>query len=817
MAGDAQERLLPRGFAGVARGWAALLPQEAPLLRLPQPAATRPAEGGQAAIFVSGLRESDGPLEARCGSLAKLLAEEGRLLLDVANLQSIRVLRQVLEGRRTALEPFGSLDDPEVAVLPRRLFRALQQAGLCIEDCHWVPVPDGEQGSGFAHALGALGWFAPAWLDGPPAARLWVTCRRAPLLAGSVLLGPGSDVARERTRSALERILPEDWEIVACDAGREPQAFDRAVPRTRGELLWFLRAGAVPDLALFEALRARLLHAPAAPGCGAELAHPGDVSGLMLSRIDRVSLGPIPLGWTSDRICYEEFLLRLEAIARAPSGVAGSFATPPPQSGADDADAGRQVLERWRPLLEPAAPPGRSGPEVAPRAVAPRLTPRITLCMIARDEERFLADCLRLAAPAVDEIVVVDTGSRDRTVEIARAHGARVLHQTWVDDFAAPRNVGLAAATGDWILVLDADEMLEEGSAARIRELVRDQRICGWHLRFDNVYSNRRSAGVLMVRLFRKLPGVRYENRIHEQVTPSLQRAGAECGMTLGVADVTVAHYGYTDEIMGSKNKNERNDRLFALHLAERPDDLYMLYKYGDFLRRMPERLPEARARLQQAFDLLDGLPPAQLAGIPYAGEIAALLALELARTDARAEANRIVDQALRRFVPTPNLHYLAASLALHAGQPDRAIAHFERCFEYHGQVMVVPVQEGVDSWVATTGIAQASAQQGDRAKARRLLEQALQQNPDYEVAVLALAGLLAEDGDPARALGLLTQHLAAHPDSPAVCQQTMVILARTGHPEQARRIGEHAAGLLERRGLTTEADRVKSAVASIR
>ena len=85
---------------------------------------------------------------------------------------------------------------------------------------------------------------------------------------------------------------------------------------------------------------------------------------------------------------------------------------------------------------------------------------RISLCLIARDEERFLPGCLASVSGVVDEIVLADTGSTDRTVEIARAAGATVVHHAWDEDFSAARNAALAAATGDWILLLDADERL---------------------------------------------------------------------------------------------------------------------------------------------------------------------------------------------------------------------------------------------------------------------------------------------------------------------------------------------------------------------
>src|SRR5712692_10620838 len=88
-------------------------------------------------------------------------------------------------------------------------------------------------------------------------------------------------------------------------------------------------------------------------------------------------------------------------------------------------------------------------------------TVKISLCMIVRDEERFLRECLESARAVVDEMVIVDTGSQDATVAIAREFGARVLQHVWDDDFAAARNCAVTAASEDWMLALDADERLE--------------------------------------------------------------------------------------------------------------------------------------------------------------------------------------------------------------------------------------------------------------------------------------------------------------------------------------------------------------------
>ena len=96
----------------------------------------------------------------------------------------------------------------------------------------------------------------------------------------------------------------------------------------------------------------------------------------------------------------------------------------------------------------------------------------VSLCMIVKDEEAMLPRCLAAVADHVDELIVVDTGSTDRTVEIAEGFGATVLHHEWDGDFAAARNVGLDAATSDWLMYLDADEVLVEGEGERLRELL---------------------------------------------------------------------------------------------------------------------------------------------------------------------------------------------------------------------------------------------------------------------------------------------------------------------------------------------------------
>ena len=110
--------------------------------------------------------------------------------------------------------------------------------------------------------------------------------------------------------------------------------------------------------------------------------------------------------------------------------------------------------------------------------------PLLTAAMIARDEERHLPACLASLADVVDEVVLVDTGSVDRTVEIARAHGATVLHHSWSDDFSAPRNLGLDNARGRWILYIDADERLRPVERSWVEALLEDAEEIAFRVHF---------------------------------------------------------------------------------------------------------------------------------------------------------------------------------------------------------------------------------------------------------------------------------------------------------------------------------------------
>lgn len=193
-------------------------------------------------------------------------------------------------------------------------------------------------------------------------------------------------------------------------------------------------------------------------------------------------------------------------------------------------------------------------------------TPRLSLCMIARDDRARLERCLASVRGLPDEIIVVDTGSTDGTADVARARGAEVITAEWHDDFAAARNLGLARARGTWILVLDADEWLTPESHQALRALVEREPVEAFHLLQTSQTPDGEIVRAPTVRLFPNRPDVRFRFALHEEVNADLRCAG----VPLRATNIEFWHSGYADAAEIAR-KRERNARIVTTALARNP------------------------------------------------------------------------------------------------------------------------------------------------------------------------------------------------------------------------------------------------------
>jgi len=192
---------------------------------------------------------------------------------------------------------------------------------------------------------------------------------------------------------------------------------------------------------------------------------------------------------------------------------------------------------------------------------------RISLCMIVKDEEKFLPQCLDSVKDHVDEIVVVDTGSTDRTVEIAKSYGAKVYHHPWENNFSKHRNQSISYATGDWILIMDADEELDAETAPMLRKGVEEALTPVFLFNVKSFLSNKNyhTEGT-SARLFRSGLGIHYQGYVHNQLIFKDKKATHY--------PVAIWHYGYDLSPEQLKAKRERSLALLNKQIKDFPDDL---------------------------------------------------------------------------------------------------------------------------------------------------------------------------------------------------------------------------------------------------
>ena len=299
---------------------------------------------------------------------------------------------------------------------------------------------------------------------------------------------------------------------------------------------------------------------------------------------------------------------------------------------------------------------------------APWSPPLVTLCMITCDEEANIDACLQSAGQDVDEIIVVDTGSRDRTRSIARRHGARVVDFVWRDDFAAARNHGLELATGKWILILDCDERLAPESRGFVRQAADSAASDACHLRLINVDpQGKQGADWRAIRMFRRDAEVRYRGRIHER--PLFPASSAAVTDQAAAPGVTILHHGYQSSAMEGRGKAARNLRLVEKALQEIPEDdliersLYLFY-YG--WGSLP---PEREQRIRAWVEFVDAHP--ELERAPVSAWIPAGMsqyAWSLSDQRKHVEAEVRACRVLAKHGPSPPLYLAIARARAEAG-----------------------------------------------------------------------------------------------------------------------------------------------------
>jgi tetratricopeptide (TPR) repeat protein len=351
-------------------------------------------------------------------------------------------------------------------------------------------------------------------------------------------------------------------------------------------------------------------------------------------------------------------------------------------------------------------------------------TATLALAMIVRDEAHNLEPWLPHARRHVDELVVVDTGSKDGTLDLLRRVDARIYEYSWENSFARARNQGLDHVRADWILILDADERIEAADWPVIRALIADPRVVAFTFQVKNYHAtDDLTAFDLMrsYRLFRNGLGIRYVGAVHNQLAPAIQEAARSTGLAVKEAPIVVHHYGYALGPEAMRAKRERIYRMVRQAVDEHPGDAFYQFHLLSVCHAM--------GRYREARDLVAGLnfgalrAELRIKALCKAAQVALFF-------DAHEEANRCVRAALLLAPRMAFLHHLQSQVLYQSGHVKAGIRSAYRAIECTQDD--TPEAEGIHLSLdqLLSNLALGYLLGGDRRAAEWHLQQALQINP---------------------------------------------------------------------------------------
>lgn len=373
--------------------------------------------------------------------------------------------------------------------------------------------------------------------------------------------------------------------------------------------------------------------------------------------------------------------------------------------------------------------------------------PKISGCLIVRDEASFLEECLARLWKAVDEIVVVDTGSTDNTVNIAQRMGARVYHHQWKDDFAEARNVALGYATHPWIFVIDADEYIDESTLGLLDELASPKADAYFVdvVNFPDDDDNRTISH--HVSIFRNRPDFRYSGAIHEAITPSIVRAGG----SLAHLPIRVLHYGYDPDVRARKNKLDRNRAIILKQLRKQSNDPMLNY----YMAQECSVASDFEGAVKYYRRALWAAWPRKASFAPAAAVRLVIALWHLSRWD---EAYEVVEQYKPLYPDYTDLYYIEGVLSRALGnyaRAERALLRAVALGDAEPSKFEL-VHVGFGSYRAWTQLGELYAEVGMHREAFAAWSAALKSNPRYHPAVQQLVRLALKYDSPSEVLQYL-------------------------------------------------------------
>lgn len=359
------------------------------------------------------------------------------------------------------------------------------------------------------------------------------------------------------------------------------------------------------------------------------------------------------------------------------------------------------------------------------------MNPSIALCMIVKNEERFLEECISSVKNKVDEVIIVDTGSEDRTVEIAKSAGAKVYHYEWINDFSAARNFSLDKATSDYILVLDADEWIDE-SVDFQKEISKGKDY--YSVRIKNYQEDGNAIFHKSIRFFKRSTGLRYFGKLHEHLNIQDNRYLEK----ESESDILLHHYGYLQKVKNEKNKNERNFLIMQSELEENQNG----YTYMN--------MGLAYSSNNEYEKALDCFIKAYNLGKnnSYVFYILINMVKCLIKLEKYKEAINVLNDSIQVHPTYTDFHFYLGLIYEEIGLSKEAEEKYLMCIELGDSTEDIATA-GAGSYLAYLRIAKIYIKRRDYGKAFDFAFNAIEQNPKYRPAITLYIGLMVNASIP--------------------------------------------------------------------
>ncbi|EKQ57008.1 MULTISPECIES: TPR domain-containing glycosyltransferase [unclassified Clostridium] len=365
----------------------------------------------------------------------------------------------------------------------------------------------------------------------------------------------------------------------------------------------------------------------------------------------------------------------------------------------------------------------------------------VSLCMIVKNEEEYLPKCLSSIKDIIDEIIIVDTGSTDKTVEIAKTFGAKIYYFKWNNNFSEARNESLKYATKDWILILDADDELFEEDRKTFKALLNsklDEKAI-YYFETLSYYGSNIEKGDIAIninpRLFKNNRGIHYKGEVHNQLVFYQGEYNAICD------SIKIHHYGYLDKRITSKDKRNRNISILKEQIKVNPNDGFAYFNLGNEYAS----LDDMNAALEYYYKSYEDFD----SGRGYSFILILRIIVSNYNLGNYDEALKFIDVGVQHYPKCTDLYYYQALIFKATDRPTLQIKALEKCIEIGEAPSELKFLYGTGSFRAYYELGNIYMKYKDYDTAYNLYIESMSSKPDYIEPLYNIANILKEQNVP--------------------------------------------------------------------